>query len=197
MEANNFPDIYIIYSSWSIDKIRNFLNTITNDCIGLLKIIYDNEGNETNKTIAVIKNELYNNLKEKGYTEFNYTLDFKIKIYKLPDFILPPEDRSSALFIPTIKKLTETYVTDIINNKLLELAKVNIIPIDSWKLKCPITSRFTGFVKQGCFIIFNSNINIYSIATIRFLLNNTYWEDNEVKKYNNMVKCHWAKKIKY
>src|SRR5690606_11706032 len=108
----------------------------------------------------------------------------------------PLPDRSNNLFIPTIKKVTETYVTKIIHNKLLALSNVGIIKENSWTIKCPIMSRETGIVKQGCFIFFK-DVSIYDIATVRFLINNTFWDDNSDKKYDNMIKCHWAKYKNY
>jgi hypothetical protein len=173
--------------------MQNFFTSLIPDSVGLLKIIYDNDGNETNKTIAVLKHELYNLLVEQDYGTFRFEVDFKIKIYKLGTFLLPPEDRSSNLFIPTIKQLTELYVNTVINNKLQELSKYGILEADSWYVKCPISSRINGYVKQGCFIFFKPTVNIYVIATVRFLLNNTYWDEQSVKKYDNMIKCHWAK----
>lgn len=189
---DHYPVIYIIYSNWSIEKISQFLDTIQPGCVGLLKILHDNNGNETNKTITVIKENLYDKLVDMGHNTFSYELDFKIKKYKLGDFLLPPPDKSNNLFIPTIKKVTELYVTDIIDSKLTALSTVGIIEPNTWVIKCPKISRDTGIVKQGCFIFFK-NVPIHNIATVRFLINNTFWDDNEEKKYDNMIKCHWAK----
>jgi len=153
---DHYPVIYIIYSNWSIEKINQFLDNIIPDCVGLLKILYDSNGNETNKTISVVKEELYDRLVTMGHNTFSYELDFKIKKYKLGEFLLPPPDKSNNLFIPTIKKVTELYVTDIINSKLIALANVGIIEQNSWIIKCPKISRKTGIVKQGCFIFFKN-----------------------------------------
>jgi hypothetical protein len=195
--TTTYPTIYVIYSSWCIEKIHVFLTNIGGDgSVGLLKIIYDNLSNESNKTIAVIKEHLYDKLIQLGYGNNNYNIDFKIKIYNLGDFLLPLPDRSNNLFIPTIKKVTETYVTEIVHNKLLALSNVGIIKENSWTIKCPIMSRETGIVKQGCFIFFK-DVSIYDIATVRFLINNTFWDDKSDKKYDNMIKCHWAKYKNY
>lgn len=192
-----YPTIYVIYSSWSIEKINNFLIEIGgNNSVGLLKIIYDNLSNESNKTIAVIKESLYDKLILLGYGNTNFKIDFKIKIYKLGPFLLPLPDRSCNLFIPTIKQVTENYVTKVINDKLLSLANVGIIKENSWVIKCPIMSRENGLVKQGCFIFFK-DVSIYDIAAVRFLMNNTFWDDTIDKKYDNMIKCHWAKYKNY
>ena len=195
--STTYPIIYVIYSSWCIEKIHYFLTNIGGvGSVGLLKIIYDNLSNESNKTIAVIKDHLYDKLIELGYGNTNYNIDFKIKIYKLGDFLLPLPDRSNNLFIPTIKKVTENYVTQVVQNKLLALSNVGIIKENSWNIKCPIMSRENGIVKQGCFIFFK-DVSIYDIATVRFLINNTFWDDNAEKKYDNMIKCHWAKYKNY
>jgi hypothetical protein len=186
--------VFIIYSNWNIDKMKAFLLKYDIDGVCMLKMIYDNSGSETNKTIAILSNNLYDKLIAEEYNVYKYNVDFKIKRYKLGDFLLPPKDKSDNLFIPIIKKTTETYVTDIINNKLSLFAKFDIIPYYSWKIKCPLSS--TGIdngVLLGCFIFFKKTINIYNIGIIKFLLHNTYWEETGGKKYDNMIKCYWAK----
>lgn len=190
MNIENYP-IYIIYSSWSLEKMKNFLLGFLPDSISFMKIIYDCQYNETNKTIVVLKEELYNILINQGYGITRFEIDFKIKKYKFNDNILPYDDNTN-LFIPVIKKTTESIVTTIINNKLEELAKFKIIPEKSWRIKCPINSRETGQIKLGCFIFFKPEITNSNISVVKFLLNNTYWDDNEDKKYDNIVKCYWA-----
>lgn len=185
--------IFIIYSNWSLDTITNFLNSLLPNQIGMMKIIYDSLYNETNKTIAVLSYTLYNLLIAKGYGVSRFEIDFKIKKYRFKDNILPPPDKSSNLFIPIIKKTTEFIVTDIINKKLEELAQFDIIPHKSWRIKCPINDRESGIVKLGCFIFFK-DLSVYNIAVVKFLLNNTQWDnDKNNNKYDNTIKCYWAR----
>src|SRR5438105_1723655 len=136
MENTDYP-IYIIYSNWSIDKISKFLKEYQSDGVSMLKIIYDNVGNETNKTITILSHQLYQLLVEHNYHTYRFEVDFKIKKYKLGDYLLPPADKSQNLFVPIIKKTTEVYVTQKLNDKLMTLAHFGILPYDSWKLKCP------------------------------------------------------------
>jgi hypothetical protein len=188
----NYP-IYIIYSSWSLATIKNFLLNLMPDSVSIMKIIYDAMYNETNKTIVVLKEELYNLLIQQGYGVSRFEIDFKIKKYKFNENILPSGDKTNNLFIPIIKKTTESIVTSIINQKLDELALFKIIPEKSWRLKCPINSRENGHVKLGCFIFFRNDITVYNISIVKFLLNNTHWVDNEDTKYDNTIKCYWAR----
>lgn len=192
MENKDYP-IYIIYSNWSIDKISKFLKEYQADGVSLLKIIYDNVGNETNKTIAILSDSLYQLLVEHHYHTYRFEIDFKIKKYKLGDYLLPPSDKSHNLFVPIIKKTTEVYVTQKLNDKLTALSQYGIIAADSWKLKCPISSRGDGQVILGCFIFFKKEIDLFNIGVVRFLLNNTRWESDGTNKYDNMLKCYWAK----
>ena len=85
----NYP-IYIIYSSWSLDTIRNFLLNLMPDSISIMKIIYDYSYNETNKTIIVMKEELYNLLIDQGYGVSRFEIDFKIKKYKFNENLENP-----------------------------------------------------------------------------------------------------------
>lgn len=188
----NYP-IYIIYSSWSIETLMNFLNGFMQNAVCLTKIIYDSSYNETNKTIVVMKSQLYDMLIQQGYGVTRFEIDFKIKRYTFNDNILPSPDKSSNLFIPIIKKTTEAVVNTIINQKLEHLAEFDIIPKNSWRIKCPINSRENGFIKLGCFIFFKNEISTYNIGVVKFLLNNTYWDLNGENKYDNTVKCYWAK----
>ena len=195
MEERNYP-IYIIYSSWSICKMKDFLDNILPDNVGLLKIVYDTIGNETNKTIVLMSNELYDKLLELGYGTYRYGIDFIIKRYKLGNYILPGENKSNNLFIPTIHKTTELFITTVLTNKLELLVKYNIIPPQSWRIKCPLNSRENGFIKLGCFIFFKPEISDYNIGVVKFLLQNLRWIDGDSpgEKYDNMIKCYWAKR---
>lgn len=187
----NYP-IYIIYSSWSLNTIKEFLISFLPDSVSFMKIIYDSQSNETNKTIVVLKEQLYNILIQKGYGVNRFEIDFKIKKYNFNDNILPSEGNTINLFIPINKKTTDSIVTGIINAKLEELSDFNIIPKKSWRIKCPVNSRETGQVKLGCFIFFKDEISVYNISVVKFLLNNTYWINNEDNKYDNIIKCCWA-----
>lgn len=187
-------NIYIIYSNWSLDTITTFLNNILPDQIGLMKIVYDSAYNETNKTIAVLSSALYERLLEQGYGASRFEIDFKIKQYKFNDNILPPKDKSRNLFIPITKQTTESSITTVINKKLEVLARYDIIPLQSWRLKCPIDSREGGLVKLGCFIFFKADVTDQQIGVVRFLISHTYWDDDKKNtKYDNMIKCYWTK----
>ncbi len=115
-------NIYIIYSSYSIEKLLNFLNGYMQGGVCLTKIVKDVFFNETNKTIVVMKPELYQLLIQNGYGVTRFEIDFKIKKYKFNENILAPLDKSTNLFIPIIKQTTETVVNTIINQKLEQLA---------------------------------------------------------------------------
>lgn len=190
---NESYNVFICYSSWSIETLLNFLNGYMQNAVGLTKIIKDFCDNETNKTIVVMKPELYDILLQHGYGVTRFEIDFKIKKYKFNENILPPADKSCNLFIPITKKTTETIVNSIINKKLEILAEFDIIPKKSWRIKCPINSRENGFIKLGCFIFFKSEISLYNIGIVKFLLNNTHWDEEGDNKYNNIIKCYWAK----
>ena len=187
-------NIYIIYSNWSIDTLTTFLNNIQEGQVGMMKIVYDSACNETNKTIAVLSTSLYDTLISQGYGMSRFEIDFKIKRYKFNDNILPPKDKSRNLFIPIMKQTTEMAVTSRIHQKLEILANFDIIPQHSWRIKCPINSRENGLVKLGCFIFFKSDVTDQQIGIVRFLLNHTYWDnDKNNTKYDNTIKCYWAK----
>ena len=197
---NQYP-IYIIYSNWSLDKLSDFLTSMVNDGVGLLKIIYDNVGNETNKTLALISDALYIELLVKGYGINKYCADFIIKKYKFDKTkgLSPSPDKSNNLFIPvpSSQKSNELFITNVLNTKLEIFVKYNIIPAECWRIKCPLNSRELGQIKLGCFIFFKPEIPDTTIGVVKFLMQNLHWVDNTTSgldnsKYDNLIKCYWA-----
>ena len=59
--------LYIIFSNYSIAKIRQILEN-KNIVVGTLKVLYDKYGTETNRTLAVLKN--VNNLESLSDAKF-------------------------------------------------------------------------------------------------------------------------------
>lgn len=189
---SNYP-IYIIYSGWTIENIICFFKKWKDEThFGFFKILYDYNGNQTNKTIVVISDSLYADLMRHGYGQKNYGSDFYIKNYYI-DNLLPPANKSSNLFIPTTIKNTKNSVIEILNINLNNMAMFNIIKRNSWELKFPIDSYNDTYLKMGCFILFK-NESAINIGVVRFLLNNASWYDTNGKLplYNNIIKCEWA-----
>lgn len=167
--------LYIIFSNYSIAKIRQILEN-KNIVVGTLKVLYDKYGTETNRTLAVLKN--VNNLESLSDAKF------QVKPFTLKKV----NKETRELFIPVPKTFCkESEVREHITELLNFLNIWMIIPENSWKLYIPLESRISGNVKFGCFLSFNNNVSNENINIVRLLINDTQWENGET------LRCYWKK----
>ena len=193
----NFP-VYFIYSKWSLAQMDKFIQEFGN--AGFLRIIFDPEGKETDRTLAIMDEETYKALVEAGYgdtkgkTGNTKPVGFRIGVFNLKENNYPHEGLDVNLFVPVPKELSsdETTVTKTVTDKLEHLVQWNIIPDKSWKLTVPLASRETGGVRGGCFIVFNPEVALGRVAMVRLLLTDTYWPAvGEAER--SIFRCHWAR----
>lgn len=183
-----FP-VFLIHSNYSIPDLDDFFSKY--GTVGYLRMVYDNNGAETDRTIAILGEDVYNTLCANGYNNRN-NLGVKISRFTLNDSHFPPEKKNTALFIPVPVQFRTTHqkmVRGTINRKLEHLAQWGIIPADSWSIASPVVSRETGELKNGCFVSFN-NVLLENIAMARVILTDCYWNDTPEKL---VFKCFWAR----
>jgi len=200
--AVTFP-VYMIYSKWSLTQIDNFLKEFGE--AEYLRIVYDNKHIETNRTIAILSDEVYKKLCDAGFNESKNN-GFKIKPY-----IVKEIDNSIAvrtLFVPVPKEFCNLRdkVKDIISKKIINLSHLGIINESDWNINIPINTREKGDIKKGCYISFNDNVELERISLIRILLTDTYWPeiltlDSLLSKTSDsgerkIFRCLWERKNK-
>jgi len=197
-EEKVFP-VFLIHSKWSLDRIDNFLNTFGE--VGFLRIVYDGNGNETDRNIAILSESAYEKLCDEGYDKRQYGKGLVISRYSLRDNNFPGDGKTSTLFVPVPKTLSadDDGVIKIVTNKLKSLSAWDIIPEDSWSVTAPLRSREKGVIRGGCFISFKKNVSLSARAMVRVLITDTYWpeseseNDNNTKLENPIFHCFWSR----
>lgn len=188
-----FSPVYLLHSNKTLGQLETFLGAYGD--VGFMRIMYDGDGRETDRTIAVLPTSTYNTLSKEGYSKRQYGKDFVISVFNLRDSHYPGEGRTKSLFIPIPEALrtSETFVVESINDSLRHLAEWKIVPEDSWSVNVPIQSRETGGVRGSCFVSFRRDVTIHEIAMARVLLTDTYWPEREEDAERILFHCYWAR----
>jgi hypothetical protein len=192
----HFP-VYIIRSKWSLVQLDNFLKYYGD--VGFLRIVYDINGRETDRTIAILSESAYASLCAKGYNSHRNSQgvpnNFTVSPFILKENDFPGNNTTATLFVPVPKPLCgdETEVLATIIDKLKHLSEWGIVEDESWVLNLPLVSREKGGVKKGCFISFKRGVSIESIAMVRVLLTDTYWPDEDINGERPVFRCFWAR----
>jgi hypothetical protein len=185
--------LYIIYSKWSLSRISRELDFYGK--IGLLRIICE-AGKETNRTLALLENEVYDKLSEKGYTDKKSNRGFSIARFNEKALDLPSKGFTKNLFIyvPESFRKNDVETIDIIDEKIKHLVEWEIIPKDSWHVNTVLKSREKGAISSGCFIVFDNHVEITAIAKVKLLVTDTFWPEVTTGVEREPFKCLWAKK---
>lgn len=185
------PGLYIIYSRWSLSRIDKKIKLLGD--IGLLRIICD-AGKETNRTLALLENDVYNKLCEEGYADKKGNKGFNIVRFNEKVLDLPSKGCSRNLFIPVpeIFRKDDMKTIDIIDDKLKHLVGWEVLPKDSWHVNALLESREKGAISSGCFIVFDNKIEITTIAKVKMLITDTLWPLVEEDIEREYFKCMWA-----
>lgn len=193
-EDFSFP-VYLIRSKWSINMIDNFLFKYGE--VGFLRIVYDGENKETNRTIAIIPSSTFETLCKEGHGDGSKSTskkDFKISKYILNKNNFPSKDCTKSFFIPIPPLYQETEVVDTVEDKLNHLSEWEILSKNSWEINVPVESREKGGIKGGCFVSFKNEITLQQLAMVRLLLTDTYWPQKEGITERPIFRCFWSKK---
>lgn len=192
-----FP-VYLIYSKWSLSQMDTFLKDFGD--VGFLRIMYDNDGKETDRTIAILPSSTYDALCEEGYGDAKqgtrtYGRGFRLSPFLLKDSSFPGEGRTKTLFVPVPKTLgdDDSQVIASVVDKLKHLAEWGIIEENSWLVNVPLKSREKGGVRGGCFISFKRETPLERIAMVRILLTDTYWPEQEWSEERAVFRCFWKR----
>lgn len=191
-EQITFP-VFMIHSSWSLEQLDAFL--ANRGDVGFLRIVYDNEGKETDRTIAILPELLYDALCKEGFDRRQYGRGFKISQFLLNDSNMPGEGRTKTLFVPVPKNMSESdgQVIAAVVGKLDHLSEWGIIPPNSWSVNVPLKSREKGGVRSGCFVSFKREVELERVAMTRVLLTDTYWPETEGNTERPVFRCFWAR----
>lgn len=191
-EQSKFP-VYMLHSHWSLSQMDTFLAGYGD--VGFLRIVYDNEGKETDRTIAILPDAVYDGLCKDGYDRRQYGRGIKVSEFLLNESNYPGEGRTKTLFVPVPKNLgsDDGQVIAAVVGKLEHLAEWGIVPSGSWSVNVPLKSREKGGVRSGCFISFKREVSLDAIAMTRVLLTDTYWPEVDEAGERPVFRCFWAR----
>ena len=199
--SNNqkFP-VYLVYSSWSISAIDEFLQnhakTIGEEVgSGLIRLVYDSNGKETNRNIVILSDTIYSSLIKNGYDHKDYGRDFLVTPFQLRENYFPSKGKTTNLFVPVPNEflLNDLFATETILDKLKHLSDWGILPESSFSVKPFLPSREEGKIKGGCFISFKKDVSMESRAMARLLLTDTYWPKTSDVQDPPSFQCFWSR----
>jgi len=167
-------NIYLIKSEKTLSDLRELLG---NDVF--LKIIY-RKGMETDLTVTILDDEQFDNAKNKSRLRiFPFIFDTKF---------MPSEKKNELVIpIPSFFKNDAKFVEKTITDKMDTFIKYGLLSKDDFRIKMHFLSRKDGTLGTKCFLIFDEKIPMEKIATIKFLLDKTVW--NDVDNYS--MECYW------
>ena len=184
----------VVFSGWRLEYIVKFLEEelgAQEDQIGLMRIDRT-KGEETNRTIMLVKRSLFDDAVAKGFDKHQRDQDFKMTEYEIRDHNKPREGFSKNFFIPIAKNLTTQSFTDQVENKLDILTAFGLFNSKTRPyVKVPLVSRESGDHRGRGFVTFPRNSDLNVVALARVLLNDTrlYTSEDE----HHLMGCFWAK----
>jgi hypothetical protein len=152
--------------------------------IPYVRIVYDSTGGETNRSLIVMSNRIYQNLLEAGFShETKETRqNFRVKRYEpgLTDFPRKGFGPSIAVEVPQELQGLTRGVESSIGKRLKFMAGLGILAPDSWRVIMPMTSRREGRGTGKCFISFQHGVPLKDIVMTRLLLDDSLWDPQQV-----------------
>lgn len=192
-QEKQYP-VFLIYSQWSIQNLKEFIQKsmrTPNARIGDIHIDRDRSGNETNRTVTLMDENIYEALIEQGYGRRNFNYDFSIARYNLKPYHYPPANYTYNFYIPLPKDepgITGTKVKQFLNSRLKIFSEFGLIPSNSYSIVVPLVSRETDEPRGTCFVMFNrAQEDPSGVVLAKVLLDNTLWFDD-----GTLLKCFWA-----
>lgn len=190
--------VYIVFSKWDVKKIVQFCRSYGD--VYWSRLVFDKEGNETDRTLLIMPDETYDGLVHDGYesTDRKRTgINKKPSGFRIAPYVLREgQEHTDAptLFVPAPKEHrgSSLIAESVVNAKLTTLADCGIIPQKSWSAEAPTHSREAGNVKSGIFITFANTVERGRIAMTRILINDSYWPSLG-EEASSVFRCYWAR----
>ena len=188
--------VFIIHSNWSVGRIQEFLNSFKSGRVGSLHVDYDREGNETNRTICIMENSVYDAVSQRyGPGSRGSKDDFSIARYHLRRGNYPAKNRTCDFYIPLANK---TYGADVyrakIVEKLAELESFGLIPPGMYRVNIPVNKGENpqgDVIRGSCFINFSYSVSRDVIAIIKVVIDNSILD---IAGNSEFLRCFWARK---
>lgn len=201
-ETSAYSPICMVYSKMTLKDIEDLFTSVGGGDrnYGTMRIVRvkDPKGTwqDTNRTIVLISEVLYDQLIKMGYDKpvrspDRPNLDFRIVPYGVRESNLPKEGLKKDLFIriPKESNFTADDVRKTILDKLQPLVKLNIMAVDDYRVNIPLRNmnRETGLVTGSCFLSFSPSVTSTQAAQVKAVIDDTYWPDGQT------FNCYWAR----
>lgn len=195
--------VVIVFSNWTLSKIVEFFKDYLDckeDDIGITKIerFRDRKSGETkdsNRTLILMKRELYERAIEAGLDMPQPQLDFRIAEYILKEKSAPPINYTSNLYLIIPKNIDSSEAERGIVEKLKIMVSFGMLKKDEYSLKIPLESRLTGEHKGYCYLAFSNNVTMDNKILIKALLNDSFMYIPSLNKLYHLP-AFWAKNTK-
>lgn len=157
---------------------KNALNKIA-----LVKSIWA-KGKETDLTLCVFDERIYQKLKEKG--------EVNIELYKVREYNAPREGETKNLYIQLPAILSLSQCQNYVNKRMRYLIEYGLWESSDFMVTYPNKSRSTNEHGGKAFIVFkNLHEEIEKIALTRMFFSGVQWDNSDFR-----VNCYWARKPK-
>lgn len=194
-DKSKFP-VYIIHSKWPITEIEEFIddnseNGYENDA-ALLRIDYF-KGESTDRTIVVLKHEVYQTLRTVQVPGFAIS-PFKTGMHWHPK----SDENERCFFVKLPPNHPPSKCRKSLLNKLQEMVDFGIIgSTDNYNITIPLKGRDRESSEHTgqAYIEFNDTVELDSIVTARVLLAFSYWDYRMEQSavHNYRVCCYYKK----
>lgn len=210
--THQFP-LFVIYSKKVLTDLREFLYDYGNgaDGIGEMHIDRTHDGKETDRTICLLDESIYDGLVENGYAKQPPSdrrtrrppVDVAITRYRLTPGHHPKPGHTYNFFIQLPRSAENEAFADMkasdyekqLQEKVDALSSFGVLPENGVKIKVPYTSRTTGEAQGVAYITFADFIDRDAIAAARVFIDNSLLWNREGKKFS-VMKCFYAREMR-
>jgi hypothetical protein len=205
-EIPKYP-LFIVYSRKSVDYITNFLGNygaLGHDGVYGVHVCYDMNGNETNRSLVLCEEDIYEDLVAQGYEKTDQRLpnrqnEFLIDRYRFfPDNHHPKNEQTYNFFIklppvthPAFTDCKASHFVSQLERVLNELVRAKVLPDHGYHLNVPMESRTTGKHRGVAYVTFDKNVDRNAIAAARVYIDHFNVENTKGDTFF-VVRCLYA-----
>lgn len=180
--------IAIIFSHWTLQKILDFFKDYLDAKeweIGTAKVERfkkDDIIKDSNKTLILMRESLFNRAIESGLNMRQPKLDFLMCEFVLSGKYLPSYKYSPDLYIRIPSNLPISDIEILIHEKMNVFINFELITDKGYSLFIPLKSRITGEHRNFAIMKFNEDIEMSTRAYIKALMQDSifYYTGNEI-----------------
>ena len=182
-----------VISSLSLTTLSETFSTFGDGKIGPLKVVKNQKGQETNRTIALVSISVYESLIYAGYDK--KTGEIFVAPYQIKEKDLPAEGFTPDIYInlPTDFYLSGNQARQQLLLLLSQINSYGIVPPESFIIQVPLISRETDQPKGYCFVRFQPAVDRKLILVIKLALSGSVWYSITSRIIWEQIRCSWSR----